>query len=168
VTIHRSSNHTWSSPRRSPSAEGRREDFSSPNRPPRAYKRPCAAPNLASHRPSRVFLLPRASKHHCPNHHCRPPPDTAEPPPQAIPAQGEHGVEIPSIPPPFSPFPSRRRPLGRHHPPPAEAAPALLCSGLGGRGGRRRVFSPYPLPFSLFPTEPPPLYSLSLFLPIRP
>jgi hypothetical protein len=87
-----------------------------------------------------------------------------EPPLRAARAQGEHGdrFPLPSSPfcPNFRPSPSMRQsasalPAGRQVVPP-------FC--FGSKGGRRRAFCPYPLPFSLSPTELPPVYSLSLSL----
>jgi hypothetical protein len=125
-----------------------------PNRPFRAYKRAGAAPHLASHRPAELPCLPSL--------HAPPPPTTIaghRPTPRSrlhkrFRSKVSTGLRSPRFPLRFPLFPGRRRALGRRRPPPAEGHPGLFCSGSGGRGGRRRAFCPYALPFPIFPPEP--------------
>jgi hypothetical protein len=147
--------------------------ISPPNRPPRAYKRPCATP-LAPRTSSTISSFPRAL-HRRRKRRPRPPPLTARRRPSIHPSSASRpkvstGLRSPRFP--------LRFPLPWPPPTPGAPLPAAgrgrLCpssvldrgGGEGGGGGRRRVFCPYPL--SSFPHRaPPPLYSLSLFLSIK-
>jgi hypothetical protein len=140
---------------------------------PAAIKGPRRVPTSPRTSPSRTTTPPKPPSATAFYHHSRLSPDVVDLPPQAIPAQGEHRGDIPSIPPQFSPFP---RPPPTPGAPPAATGrgrPAFPCLDREGGEVEEGVLPIPPCPFPLFQQSPllfipPPLYSPSLFLSIRP
>ena len=125
-----------------------------------AYKRALRRSPPRHTSPPATSLASRASHRHRKYRHRRLPPATAEPPPQAAPAEVRKGIEFPRAPLRLAPIPSCRHGLTRRRaPPPPPAAPPLLPSILNRGGGKRRAVMPItPSLPSFFQSRLPPLF----------